>query len=84
MAIELVRDRKTREPFPAELSLHFRLTDAAYEEGLIVYPRRPINGLKGDHVMIAPPLIITRKEIGELLERLDRALARVEPQLPGS
>lgn len=82
-AIELVRDRKTREPFPPELNLHFLLTDAAYDEGLIVYPRRPINGLKGDHVLIAPPLIITRKEIKELLERLDRALARVANQLPG-
>ena len=84
MAIEMVRDRKTREPFPAELNVHFQLTDAAYDEGLIVYPRRPINGLKGDHVMVAPPLIITRKEIRELIERLDRALARVQAQLPAA
>jgi adenosylmethionine-8-amino-7-oxononanoate aminotransferase len=82
MAIELVMDRKTREPFPPELNVHFLLTDQAYDEGLIVYPRRPINGLRGDHVMIAPPLIITREGIGELLERLDRALARTEAKLP--
>ena len=81
-AIELVMDRRTREPFPAELSVHFMLTDAAYEEGLLVYPRRPINGLKGDHVLVAPPLIITRREVRELLERLDRALARVAAALP--
>lgn len=83
-AIELVRDRKTREPFPPELNLHYLLTDAAYDEGLIIYPRRPINGLKGDHVLISPPLIITRKEIKELLERLDRALARVAARLPAT
>ena len=82
MAIELVQNRRRREPFPAELNAHFRLTDAAYDEGLIVYPRRPLNGLRGDHVMIAPPLIITRAEIQELLERLDRALAKTESQLP--
>jgi adenosylmethionine-8-amino-7-oxononanoate aminotransferase len=81
MAIELVADRRTKAPFPAEDKVHFLLTDMAYDEGLIVYPRRPINGLKGDHVMIAPPLIITRKEIRELLERLDRALARTEEKL---
>jgi adenosylmethionine-8-amino-7-oxononanoate aminotransferase len=81
MAIELVADRKRREPFPPERNVHFLLTDAAYEEGLIVYPRRPINGLRGDHVMIAPPLIITRPEIKELLERLERALARTAAQL---
>jgi adenosylmethionine-8-amino-7-oxononanoate aminotransferase len=84
MAIELVQNRRTREPFPPELNAHFLLTDEAYDEGLIIYPRRPINGLKGDHVMIAPPLIITREEIGELLERLDRALARTKAKLPGS
>jgi 4-aminobutyrate aminotransferase-like enzyme len=32
--------------------------------------------------MIAPPLIITRDEIHELLERLDRALAKTESLLP--
>jgi adenosylmethionine-8-amino-7-oxononanoate aminotransferase len=84
MAIELVNDLKTKEPFLAPLNAHFLLTDAAYDEGLIVYPRRPINGLKGDHVMVAPPLIITREEIRELLERLDRALARTAAQLPAN
>jgi adenosylmethionine-8-amino-7-oxononanoate aminotransferase len=81
MAIELVRDRRRREPFPPERNVHFLLTDAAYAEGLIVYPRRPINGLSGDHVMIAPPLIITHAEVQELLERLDRALARTADAL---
>jgi adenosylmethionine-8-amino-7-oxononanoate aminotransferase len=81
MAIELVRDPKTREPFPPERNAHFVLTDEAYDEGLIVYPRRSINGLSGDHVMIAPPLIITRDQVGELLERLDRALARTQSKL---
>lgn len=84
MAIEMVADRTTREPFPAELNVHFLLTDAAYAEGLIVYPRRSVNGLKGDHVMVAPPLIIIRKEVRELLDRLDRALARVQAQLPAA
>ena len=84
MAIELVQDRRRRDPFPAEFNAHFKLSDAAYAEGLIVYPRRPINGLSGDHVMIAPPLIVSRKEIQELLERLDRALARLVRQLPRS
>jgi adenosylmethionine-8-amino-7-oxononanoate aminotransferase len=84
MAIELVQNRRRREPFPAGLNAHFLLTDAAYDEGLIVYPRRPLNGLRGDHVMIAPPLIITRTEIQELLERLDRALAKTESQLPSA
>ncbi len=81
-AIELVADRKTRAPFPAECNAHFLLTDEAYDEGLIVYPRRPINGLKGDHIMVAPPLITTRKEMHELLALLERALERTQAKLP--
>ncbi len=81
MAIELVRDRKTRDPFPAELNVNNILTDHAFAGGLVIYPRRPINGLSGDHVMIAPPLSITKDEIEKLLELLDRALAQTTIQL---
>lgn len=82
-ALELIQDRKSRQSFPPELNAHFLLTDEAYDEGLIIYPRRPNLGLHGDHVLIAPPLIITSEQIDELLERLDRALARMAAKLPG-
>ena len=53
----------------------------AFDEGLIVYPRRPINGLKGEHILIAPPLIITEEQVGELLEKLEKALARLQKKV---
>lgn len=81
LAVELVRDRDTREPFPAEQNVHFLVTDEAFDEGVIIYPRRPINGLSGDHFLVAPPLIITEEEVYEILNRLDRALARAESKL---
>ncbi len=81
MALELVKDRKTKEPFEPELYVNHMLTDHAFANGLIIYPRRPINGLSGDHVMIAPPLSITRSEIDKLLDLLDRALAQTTIQL---
>jgi adenosylmethionine-8-amino-7-oxononanoate aminotransferase len=46
----------------------------AFNEGLIIYPRRSLNGLGGDHVVVAPPLIITTDEVSEVLRRLDRAM----------
>ncbi len=82
-ALEFVRDRDTREPFPPGENVHYRLTDEAFEQGLIVYPRRPIMGLKGDHLLIAPPLIITEPEVAELLDRLDSTLSRVAADLFG-
>jgi adenosylmethionine-8-amino-7-oxononanoate aminotransferase len=82
-AIELVRDRQTRDPFPAELQAALLLTDLAFDEGLIIYPRRPIHGLSGDHVLIAPPLIATTDEISRILERLEQSLKRLMNTLRG-
>jgi adenosylmethionine-8-amino-7-oxononanoate aminotransferase len=76
LAVELVEDRQTRKPFPPERNMAQVLTDAAYREGLIVYPRHCINGLAGDHVLVAPPLIINQTEVDGLIRRLDRALAQ--------
>jgi adenosylmethionine-8-amino-7-oxononanoate aminotransferase len=76
-AIELVQDRDSRSPFPPEKGMNTLLTREAASQGLIIYPRRPINGLRGDHVLIAPPLIVSKKQVQEILSRLDRALERV-------
>jgi adenosylmethionine-8-amino-7-oxononanoate aminotransferase len=76
-AIELVQDRDSRSPFPPEKGMNTLLTREAASQGLIIYPRRPINGLRGDHVLIAPPLIVSKKQVQEILSRLDRALGRV-------
>jgi adenosylmethionine-8-amino-7-oxononanoate aminotransferase len=81
LAIELVKDARTREPFPAELNAGQRLTDIAYEEGLIIYPRRTIQGLAGDHVLVAPALILTLAQVDEIITRLERALKRLEQEV---
>jgi len=81
LAIELVKDRDTREPFPAEKDVNLLLTDEACDEGLIIYPRRCINGLSGDHVLVAPPLIVNEDQVYEIVDRLDRALKRVMKKL---
>ena len=76
-AIELVQDRDTRTPFAPENGMNSLLTQEAAKQGLIIYPRRPIYGLRGDHVLIAPPLIVSKEQVQEILRRLDRALGRV-------
>jgi len=84
LGVELVKDPDTKEPFPVSADAAQLLTNIAFEQGLIVYPRRSINGMSGDHVLIAPPLIIVEKEVDELLVRFERALeqtvARLEDQ----
>lgn len=80
-ALELVQDPETRKPFPPDYNAFLRLTDDAYDLGLLIYPRRPISGLTGDHVLVAPPLIINEEQIAELLNRLEEALRRTQAKL---
>jgi adenosylmethionine-8-amino-7-oxononanoate aminotransferase len=80
--VELVKDRKTREPFPPALKLNRKLFDACLDEGLLIYPGSGTReGQDGDHFIIAPPFTITAAELDDLLARLDRALTRVGESL---
>ena len=69
--IELVADRASKSPFDPALKLHARVKSAAMEAGLMCYPMGgTIDGARGDHVLLAPPFIITDDEIDLLVERL--------------
>ena len=73
-AFELVSDRATLAPLPPSLDAHARLVELAYERGLIIYSRRTRGGTAGDHFLIAPPLIVTEAQIGEIMAILQDAL----------
>jgi adenosylmethionine-8-amino-7-oxononanoate aminotransferase len=80
-ALEFVQDQETKTPFPNTAQVFNRVTQQAFSCGLMIYPRRSINGLAGDHVLIAPPLITTAPQIDEILTRLDETLAGVTTAL---
>jgi adenosylmethionine-8-amino-7-oxononanoate aminotransferase len=79
--IEFIQNRERREPFPAQWFVALEATSIAREHGLLIYPRRSILGLRGDHVLVAPPLIIDRQGIDELIELLDHTLAHLQERL---
>ncbi len=56
------------------MNAYERVTDLAYERGLIVYPRRTRGGFSGDHIMVCPPLIVTDAQINEIMEPLTDSL----------
>ena len=61
-----------------------RVAAAAREEGLLTYPGSgAVDGVRGDHLLLGPPLSITADEVDLLLERLDRALACTSTAVPG-
>lgn len=79
--MELVQDRDTKEPWPAELNLFNKVTQIAKNKGLLIYPRRTLNGLKGDHFLVCPPLTITPAEIDTLIQLLDETLTELRSSL---
>ena len=81
-AFEVVADRKTKEPMPASFRAYDRLTEHAYQRGLIIYPRRSRGGYSGDHFLIAPPMITTPAQVDEIMERLVGALEAFEKEIP--
>lgn len=75
--VELVADPATRAPFPRSLKFAERLTDAALDLGLVVWPNvGHADGQNGDLVCLAPPFIISEAELDELVDRLAAAVER--------
>lgn len=67
-ALELVRDKATREPFAPSMGVAAQLVKHAEAHGLIVRP------LTGDVIAFSPPLIVTTSEVEEIIRRAGRAL----------
>jgi adenosylmethionine-8-amino-7-oxononanoate aminotransferase len=73
--IELVSDRATKAPFDPALKLHARVKAAAFARGLGCYPSGgTVDGVRGDHILLAPPYIITTDEIDIVVDRLGDAI----------
>ena len=73
--IELVADRETKAPFDPSRKVAARIKSAAFEAGLICYPMSgTIDGKTGDHVLLAPPFIISNDQIDELVGKLSGAI----------
>ncbi len=74
--MEFVRDRDNKEPFDPSLRLHARIKKAAMARGLMCYPMGgTIDGRRGDHLLLAPPFIVSPEEIGEIVDRLEGAIS---------
>ncbi|WP_018700302.1 aspartate aminotransferase family protein [Amorphus coralli] len=76
LGLELVADRETKAPFDPSLKLNAAIKKAAMANGLMVYPMGgTVDGEAGDHVLIAPPFILTEGEADMVVDRLDKAMA---------
>ena len=71
-----MEDRASKNPFDPARRVHARLKPEALNAGLTCYPMGgKIDGVRGDHFLLAPPFILEPAQIEEILEKLIRALA---------
>jgi putrescine aminotransferase len=66
-AIELAKNKQTRERFPGDMGVGMICRGHCFENGLIM---RAV----GDTMIIAPPLVISKSEIDELVEKARKCL----------
>lgn len=78
LGMEFVADRDSKTPFDPAKSINKKFKAAAFNAGLICYPMGgTIDGQYGDHVLLAPPFIITDQQINEMVEKIDIAIKEV-------
>ncbi|MHB8540490.1 MAG: aspartate aminotransferase family protein [Candidatus Acidiferrales bacterium] len=82
LGIEFVRDAKTKDPFPADARIASRIYQAALARGILTYPIQGcVDGTRGDHILLAPPYIISTGKIQFLAGALHAAIVDVSKQL---
>lgn len=74
-AVEFVRDRASKAVFDPALKLNERVKREAFARGLACYPMGgTIDGRQGDHVILAPPYIVTAEQVDMIVERFGNAV----------
>ncbi|MCL2602532.1 MAG: aspartate aminotransferase family protein [Treponema sp.] len=74
--VELVQDKQTKQPFARKLNVAEKLTKVLMKHGVVVYPGGGMaDGENGDQFLLAPPLIITRDQVDELVEKMSAGFA---------
>jgi adenosylmethionine-8-amino-7-oxononanoate aminotransferase len=76
--IEFVKDKATRAPFPREEDIAGKIFRAAMEQGVLTYPVQGcVDGVNGDHILLAPPFIITPDECRTAVQAIAAAIEKV-------
>jgi hypothetical protein len=79
--VEFVVDRTSKRPFAPELNFAGRVARAAMDRGLLVYPIQGcVDGVSGDHLLIAPPAVIAEQQIAWSVRELKDAIEAVRPK----
>jgi adenosylmethionine-8-amino-7-oxononanoate aminotransferase len=79
LGIEFVKDAQTRESFSPAANIASHVYDAALRRGVLTYPIQGCaDGARGDHILLAPPFVISTEEIRFLAAALHEAIDEVQ------
>jgi len=74
-AVEFVADKPSKRPYLAARKFASRVSECALKRGVMLYPMQGcMDGKRGDHVIIAPPAVITPEEIRWAIAQLAQAI----------
>jgi adenosylmethionine-8-amino-7-oxononanoate aminotransferase len=80
LGVEFVNNKATRQPFPKEDNIAERIRQAAIAENVLTYPTQGcVDGVNGDHILLAPPFTISQQESSQIALALRSALQKVFP-----
>lgn len=81
VGVELVQDKASKQVLDPGLKTHAKLKRQAFENGLMIYPMGgTIDGVHGDHVLLAPPFICTPEDISRIVQLLVQTIDAVLPR----
>jgi adenosylmethionine-8-amino-7-oxononanoate aminotransferase len=77
--VEFVTDKSTKRPFSAARGFSTQVAAAALKRGLLVYPMQgSIDGTSGDHILLAPPAVITPEQVSWSVDQLASAIREAQ------
>jgi adenosylmethionine-8-amino-7-oxononanoate aminotransferase len=77
IGLEIVRNNMTKESFDPKHKIYAKIKKNAFDLGLMVYPMGgTIDGINGDHVLLAPPYIINDDHIDEIAIKLKLSIKK--------
>ncbi|CAM4041506.1 aspartate aminotransferase family protein [Bordetella tumbae] len=80
VGVEFVADRNSKETLDPAQKTHARLKATAKQNGLLVYPMGgTVDGVRGDHALLAPPFICTPADIDRIIDRFAQSVREVLP-----
>ena len=82
VGIELVADKESKTPLDHTAKTHAKLRKVAMDKGLLLYPMGgTVDGIHGDHILLAPPFICTAADISRIAELVSATIHEVLPSV---